>query len=52
MTDPFAESRRTAALADKMTQPHEKRMMRMISESWARMARYDAVKMPQYERGD
>lgn len=49
---PAQEAERTAALAESFQGPHERRMMRMISESYGRMARYDAVKMPQYERGD
>lgn len=49
---PAQEAERTATLAESFQGQHEKRMMRMISESWKKMARYDAVKMPQYERGD
>lgn len=52
MTNPHQEAERTAAIAATMRGQHEKRMMRMISESWERMGRYDAVKVPQYERGD
>lgn len=49
--DYSSESRRTAALAEQMQVPGYKRMMRIISDSYMSMARNDAVKMPQYERG-
>lgn len=52
MTSFESESLRTAALAESFQGPHEKRMMRVISDSYMRMARYDAVPVPQHERGD
>lgn len=52
MIDAYSESLRTAVLAESFQGPHERRMMRMISESYGKMRRNDAVKMPQYERGD
>ena len=52
MTDPHQEAERTAALAATMHDPFCKRRMTAISESWEHMGRYDAVKVPQHERGD
>ena len=53
MTVDFAtESCRTVALAEQMADPHCKRMMRMVSDSYMALARNDSVPVPQHERGE
>ena len=49
---PHQESERTAAIAATMKNPTIRQKMYGLSEEWLRMGRYDAVPVPQHERGE